>query len=55
LELYKGQKILYLFDFGDEWKFNVELIEIDNKAPLPLKPMIIESKGEAPEQYGGEW
>ena len=55
LELYKGQKMLYLFDFGDQWKFDVELIEIDREAPLPLKPMIIESKGEAPEQYGGEW
>ena len=55
LALYIGQKMLYLFDFGDEWKFDVELIEIDKEAPLPLKPMIIESKGEAPEQYGGEW
>ncbi len=55
LELYKGQKMLYLFDFGDEWKFDVELMEIDKEAPLPLKPVIIESKGKVPEQYGGEW
>jgi len=55
LELYKGQKIYYLFDFGDEWRFDVELIEIDKEAPLLLKPMMIESKGIAPDQYGEEW
>lgn len=55
LELYKGQKMLYLFDFGDEWKFDVELMKIDKEVPLPLRPIIIESKGEAPEQYGDGW
>ncbi len=55
LELYTGEKMLYLFDFGDEWKFDVVLMEIDKEAPLPLKPIIIESKGKAPEQYGEEW
>ena len=55
LELYKGQKILYLFDFGDQWRFDIELIGIDKEVPLLLKPMITETKGKAPEQYGGEW
>jgi hypothetical protein len=56
LELYKGQKMLYLFDFGDEWKFDVELMEITKETSIPLKPVIVESKGKAPEQYyGGEW
>lgn len=55
LELYKGQKMLYRFDFGDEWKFDVELMEVDNEAPIPIKPIIVEVKGKAPEQYGEEW
>lgn len=46
---------MYLFDFGDEWKFDVELMGIDKEAPLPLNPIMMESKGKAPEQYGGEW
>ncbi|OOM76111.1 plasmid pRiA4b ORF-3-like protein [Clostridium puniceum] len=55
LELYKGERFLYLFDFGDEWEFNVELVEYDAEAPVILNPMIIESKGKSPEQYGGGW
>lgn len=55
LNLYKGERLLYLFDFGDEWEFNVELTEINEEAPVPLKPMIIESKGKSPHQYSGGW
>ena len=55
LELYKGERFLYLFDFGDEWEFNVELVEYDEEAPVPLKPIIIESKGNSPKQYHGGW
>lgn len=54
LALYKGQKLLYLFDFGDEWEFDVELLSIDKKSALPIKPVIVEAKGESPEQYP-EW
>lgn len=55
LQLYKGQKLSYLFDFGDRWIFDVELIGIDKETPLPQNPVITESKGEAPGQYGEEW
>ena len=55
LNLYKGERFLYLFDFGDEWEFNLELMETDGEAPVPLKPMIIESKGKSPQQYRGGW
>lgn len=51
MELYQGQKFYYLFDFGDMWEFSVEVIKIDKDAPLLLKPVIIETKGESPEQY----
>jgi len=51
LELYKGKKILYLFDYGDSWEFLVQLVAIDENEKEIKKPKITESKGEAPPQY----
>ncbi len=51
LELYEGQRILYLFDYGDSWEFDIVLEKIENSSPLPVNPKIIEKKDEAPEQY----
>lgn len=51
LELYVGQTILYLFDYGTEWRFRVKLEEIRKEDSKPRKPTIIEEKGESPEQY----
>jgi hypothetical protein len=51
LGLFIGQNILYLFDYGTEWRFRVELEEIQRGGPEPRKPKIIEKKGKAPEQY----
>lgn len=51
LGLAKGQRFLYLFDFGDEWRFNVKLEEIQDSKTPPKKATVIEKKGEAPEQY----
>ena len=46
-----GQKMLFLFDYGDEWRFVVELKEIKQAEKWDLKPKILESIGKAPEQY----
>ena len=54
LGLEPGQKFLYLFDYGDEHEFEVEVVEIRTDAPAGRYPKLIESRGEAPEQYG-EW
>ncbi len=51
LGLTVGQNILYLFDYGDMWRFRVELEEIRTEGSKPGKPKIIESKGKSPEQY----
>jgi hypothetical protein len=51
LELERGQRFLYLFDFGDEWKFEVRVEEILDSDVPPVRPLVIGSKGEAPEQY----
>ena len=52
LQLAKGQKFKYVFDFGDEWEFQCKILrelEEDTKTPL-----VIRSVGEPPEQYP-EW
>ncbi|MCG2726153.1 MAG: plasmid pRiA4b ORF-3 family protein [Elusimicrobia bacterium] len=46
-----GDKMLFLFDYGDSWQFNVELEEILNAEKWDLKPLILESIGKAPLQY----
>jgi hypothetical protein len=46
-----GEKMMFLFDYGDGWQFNVELEEIRNAEKWDLKPIILESIGEAPLQY----
>jgi hypothetical protein len=48
----KGEKLYYLFDFGDSWLFQIvksrkKVIE-DNKVAYPL---LVESTGVNPEQY----
>ena len=55
MELFAGQKLIYLFDFGDMWEFSVELIGIEKGEPLPLRPIIVEVKGESLEQYRHDW
>lgn len=52
LNLRKGQNFLYLFDYGDEWRFNVKLHAInENGDPDAEYPKLIESVGTAPQQY----
>lgn len=46
-----GDKMLFLFDYGDGWRFIVELKEIRNADKWDLKPVVLESIGEAPVQY----
>lgn len=49
--LFRGQKIFYLFDFGDEWWFDIKLLKIDKESPELSRSVIIESQGKSPEQY----
>jgi len=51
LGLYPGKTFLYLFDYGDEWEFKVEVEEISSDKPVPLKPKLVGKRGEAPDQY----
>ena len=52
LHLYEGQRFLYLFDFGEEWEFIVDVIKI-TEGKACTQACIRQSKGESLEQYGG--
>ena len=48
-KLSEGQAFKYLFDFGDEWRFNCKVLRA--MPELTESPQVIRSKGDAPEQY----
>ena len=52
LPLRMKQKFLYLFDYGDEHCFDVQLVGINPEAPKGRYPKIVEKHGKAPSQYG---
>jgi hypothetical protein len=45
-----GQKMTYLYDFGDNWEFEVTLEQVD-RAQAVKKPCVLEMHGALPEQY----
>jgi len=47
-----GKKMLFLFDYGDEWCFVLELVGTAQVQDKKKYPFVVESKGKAPEQYG---
>jgi hypothetical protein len=50
--LHPGEAMAYVFDFGDNWQFDILLEAIDPPKPEMERAEIIESHGKAPEQYG---
>jgi hypothetical protein len=51
IPLRPGASMEYLFDFGDEWRFDVKLERIDSADGRIKKPKLLEEHGEAPPQY----
>jgi hypothetical protein len=45
------QRFLYLFDYGDEHRFEVQLIAINPEAPKRKRPRVVERHGRNPKQY----
>ncbi len=46
------KEFLFIFDYGDEWRFGVKLINVnDQPAAFPEYPRLIAARGEAPPQY----
>lgn len=52
LGLVKKHKFLYFFDYGDSHKFEVEVVDIRPEAEPGEYPRLVDSRGEAPPQYG---
>ena len=51
LNLEQGREFLYIFDYGDEWRFRIRLHAINPDASEGDYPRIVQSVGEAPAQY----
>lgn len=49
-----GKKMLFLFDYGDNWNFRIELLAIEPVQPGNVYPLIVESVGKARSQYGDD-
>lgn len=49
--LKEKQKFIYLYDFGDNLDFEIKVKEIKNVDKLLTKPKVINSQGDAPDQY----
>jgi len=52
LSLYQGMRIGFLFDFGDNWQFELQTEEVNSESSIE-KPQVLEKHGKAPVQYGG--
>lgn len=50
-----GQNFIYHFDFGDDWIFRCQVMEINLQEQLDGKPKIIQSNGNPPQQYPLEY
>ncbi len=46
-----GASMEYLFDFGDQWRFDVKLEAIDPADARVKKPKVLEKRGQSPPQY----
>ena len=46
-----GKKMLFVFDYGDDWRFAVELLKLGSKTPGRRYPRLLVASGDAPEQY----
>lgn len=54
LTLPPGGRMTYVYDFGDNWKFDVHLERIESLNKKVNKPQLLESYGKAPQQYWSE-
>jgi len=52
LPLYQGMRIGFLFDFGDQWQFELKTEGVNIESTIG-KPQVLEKHIKAPEQYGG--
>jgi pRiA4b ORF-3-like protein len=46
------QTMMFLFDYGDNWRFTIEVIGFGEKVPRTRSPRGLRRVGTPPEQYG---
>lgn len=46
-----GDKMMFLFDYGDNWQFIVKLVGFGERKPKQKYPRILKRVGRAPKQY----
>ena len=46
-----GKTMLFLFDYGDEWRFKAQLVGLGKKIPKARYPKVLATVGKAPPQY----
>jgi len=51
VELYGGRKFLYLFNYGDEWWHEVELMSVTERVTRAKYPRVVKKQGKSPAQY----
>jgi hypothetical protein len=49
-----GAEMQFLFDYGDDWRFRVEVIGLGEKTPKVRYPKVLKAVGKAPPQYPSE-
>jgi hypothetical protein len=49
-----GKKMLFLFDYGDNWHFTVQSKSIGPRVPMTRYPKLLATVGKAPLQYPPE-
>ena len=54
LHLQLGQEFLYLFDYGDEWWHEIELIGLRDEVSRRKYPRVTKKYGKSPSQYADE-
>jgi len=51
IALYSDNRFLYLFDYGDEWWHDIELISVTKKITRGSYPRVVKKQGKSPPQY----
>ncbi len=46
-----GRTILFMFDYGDDWRLVVEVIGLGQRVAKTHYPKVLKKVGKAPEQY----
>jgi hypothetical protein len=52
LDLEQYDRICYLYDYGDEWRFYAILKEVLDDEPSDTEPAVVNTEGESIDQYG---